>query len=62
MYQRHRRSLETEGSPQPVKTIRVNRSVKDNPSSASHGQSKSSLNIKETDSSVQQSIECEQRN
>lgn len=58
---RHRRSLETEGSPQPVESIRVSRSVKDNPSSASHGQSKSSLDIKETDSSLQQSIECEQK-
>ncbi|XP_050593606.1 uncharacterized protein LOC126923805 isoform X1 [Bombus affinis] len=58
---RHRRSLETEGSPQPVESIRVSRSVKDNLSSASHGQSKSSLDIKETDSSLQQSIECEQK-
>lgn len=50
-----------EGSPQPVESIRVSRSVKDNPSSASQGQSKSSLDIKETDSSLQQSIECEQK-
>ncbi|KOC59860.1 R3H and coiled-coil domain-containing protein 1-like [Habropoda laboriosa] len=55
---RHRRSLETEGSPQPVESVRIHRVVKDNLSSASHGQSKSSLNIKEADSNVQQSIEC----
>ncbi|CAK9824345.1 Coiled-coil domain-containing protein R3HCC1L [Anthophora retusa] len=55
---RHRRSLETEGSPQPQESVRVHRVVKDNLSSASHGQSKSSLNSKETESDGQQSMEC----
>ncbi|XP_043265842.1 putative uncharacterized protein DDB_G0287265 isoform X2 [Colletes gigas] len=56
---RHRRSLETEGSPQPVESTRTNRMVKDNlNSSVSHGQPKSNLNLKETDSDVQTNAEC----
>ncbi|CAD1473357.1 unnamed protein product, partial [Heterotrigona itama] len=58
---RHRRSLETEGSPQPSESARVNRTVKDNLLSAFCGQSRSSSNVKEMDSEVdvQQSMECE---
>ncbi|XP_006609103.1 coiled-coil domain-containing protein R3HCC1L isoform X1 [Apis dorsata] len=54
---RHRRSLETEGSPQPLESIRVNRIIKDNSSlfSAPHG--KSNLNIKEASSDVQENKE-----
>lgn len=58
---RHRRSLETEGSPQPSESsTRMNRATKDNSSisSTSHGQSKSTLNIKEVDTDMEQSIEC----
>ncbi|XP_076677980.1 uncharacterized protein LOC143374044 isoform X1 [Andrena cerasifolii] len=49
---RHRRSAETEGSPQPVEPIRTNRTVKENLTSptVSHGQSKSNRNPKEPDS------------
>lgn len=55
---RHRRSLETEGSPQPLESVRVNRTIKDNSSlfSASHG--KSNLNIKEANSDIQENKEC----
>ncbi|KAK9295638.1 hypothetical protein QLX08_010068 [Tetragonisca angustula] len=58
---RHRRSLETEGSPQPSESARVNRIVKDSLLSAFCGQSRSSSNVKEIDSEadVQQSMECE---
>ncbi|OAD59271.1 R3H and coiled-coil domain-containing protein 1-like [Eufriesea mexicana] len=57
---RHRRSLETEGSPQPSESTRINRTTKDNSflSSTFHGQSKSTLNVKEVDTDTQQSIEC----
>ncbi|XP_076240872.1 uncharacterized protein LOC143183246 isoform X2 [Calliopsis andreniformis] len=56
---RHRRSLETEGSPQPAESARTSRAVKNNliSSSISHEQSKSNLNIKETNSNTQQSAE-----
>ncbi|XP_076631597.1 uncharacterized protein LOC143346880 isoform X2 [Colletes latitarsis] len=56
---RHRRSLETEGSPQPIESTRTNRTVKDNlNSSVSHGQPKSNLSLKETESDVQTNAEC----
>ncbi|KOX73100.1 R3H and coiled-coil domain-containing protein 1-like [Melipona quadrifasciata] len=54
------KSLETEGSPQPSESARVNRTVKDNLLlSAFCGQSRSSSNVKEMDSEadVQQSME-----
>ena len=49
---RHRRSAETEGSPQPVEPTRTNRTVKENLTSptVSHGQSKPSRTPKEPDS------------
>lgn len=58
---RHRRSLETEGSPQPSESARVNRIVKDSLLSAFCGQSRSSSNVREMDSEtdVQQNMECE---
>ncbi|XP_076175324.1 uncharacterized protein LOC143150745 isoform X2 [Ptiloglossa arizonensis] len=57
---RHRRSLETEGSPQPVESTRTSRTIKDNltSSSVSHGQSKSNSKLKEADCDVQMSAEC----
>ncbi|XP_034179655.1 uncharacterized protein LOC117604072 isoform X2 [Osmia lignaria lignaria] len=60
---RHRRSLETEGSPQSVEAVHVNRTVKDGSSSSSlsHGQSKFNVNLKETDADVQQSGECTEK-
>lgn len=60
---RHRRSSETEGSPQSVEAVRVNRTVKNGlpSSSLSHGQSKLNLSLKEVDSDVQQSAECTEK-
>nr|XP_031843204.1 R3H and coiled-coil domain-containing protein 1 isoform X1 [Nomia melanderi] len=58
---RHRRSLETEGSPQPSESTRPSRTTKEtsiSTSSSSHGQSKSNLNLKEIDSDSQQTAEC----
>lgn len=52
--------METEGSPQPVEPVRVNRTpTKDNLTSVSHGQFKSGINNKEADiSPVHRSTEC----
>ena len=52
--------METEGSPQPSESARVNRTVKDNLLSAFCGQSRSSSNVKEMDGEVdvQQNMEC----
>ncbi|CAL7937727.1 unnamed protein product [Xylocopa violacea] len=55
---RHRRSLETEGSPQPAEPLRTSPTAKDNLSGASHRQSKSPLSNKEADSDVHRSPEC----
>ncbi|XP_015434853.1 PREDICTED: R3H and coiled-coil domain-containing protein 1 isoform X2 [Dufourea novaeangliae] len=56
---RARRSLETEGSPQPSESARANRTAKDAlTSSSSHGQPKSNSNLKEIESDSRQSAEC----
>ncbi|XP_033342397.1 uncharacterized protein LOC117229749 isoform X1 [Megalopta genalis] len=58
---RARRSLDTEGSPQPSESTRTSRTTKENTVSSStpHRQSKSNLSVKELDSdNTRQTVEC----
>ncbi|XP_076295869.1 uncharacterized protein LOC143216576 isoform X2 [Lasioglossum baleicum] len=57
---RARRSLDTEGSPQPSESTRTSRTAKETTgsSSSAHRQSKSNLNLKDVDSDSRQTVEC----